>query len=241
MIDYGQFCPVSKTAQIIGEKWTILIIRELLRGTSRFNQIQRAMPRISPTVLNKRLSELLEHGVIERYRIPEQKGYEYHLTECGRELGPLIVQMAEWGMRWARSTMQNDELDVELLMGDICKRIDPSGLPGRRAVIRFKFTDLQKYAEWWIKVKNDDIDLCMDDPGSEVDFYITSDLRTLTEVWMGDMSLKEAQDTGKVQTIGATLMLRTIKSWFPLHLYAHVRPKESIQADIFNTTNKSHL
>jgi len=230
MIDYGQFCPVSKTAQIIGEKWTLLIIRELLRGASRFNQIQRAMPKISPTVLNKRLSELLEHGVIERCRIPEQRGYEYQLTECGRELAPLVMQMAEWGMRWARSTMKDDELDVELLMGDICKRIDPGGLQGRRAVIRFKFTDLQRYAEWWIKIKNDDIDLCMDDPGSEVDVYFTSDLRTLTEVWMGDLSLQNAQDSGKLQIVGSTPKLRTLSSWFPLHMFAHVRPSGSISS-----------
>jgi DNA-binding HxlR family transcriptional regulator len=230
MIDYGQFCPVSKTAQIIGEKWTLLIIRELLRGASRFNQIQRAMPRISPTVLNKRLNELLEHGVIDRCRIPEQRGYDYQLTECGRELAPLVMQMAEWGMRWARSRMKDDELDVELLMGDICKRISPNGLPGRRAVIRFKFTDLQRYAEWWIKVKKDDIDLCMDDPGSEVDVYFTSDLRTLTEVWMGDLSLQNAQDGGQLQIVGAAPVLRNIKSWFPLHLFAKVRPNESTQS-----------
>ena len=226
MIDYGQFCPVSKTAQIIGEKWTLLIIRELLRGGSRFNQIQRAMPKISPTVLNKRLAELQEHGVIERSRIPEQRGYEYTLTACGRDLAPLVFQMAEWGMRWARSTMQDDELDVELLMGDISKRIDTAGLPGRRAVLRFKFTDLDRYAAWWVKVKEEDVDLCMDDPGSEIDVYFTSELRTLTEVWMGDLSLQKAQETGRLQIVGSTRMLRNIKTWFPLHLYAHVRPNE---------------
>lgn len=230
MIDYGQFCPVSKTAQIIGEKWTLLIIRELLRGASRFNQIQRAMPRISPTVLNKRLGELQEHGVIERSRIPEQRGYEYHLTECGQELAPLVLHMAEWGMRWARSTMKDEELDVELLMGDICKRFDSARLPGRRAVIRFKFTDLNRYAEWWIKVKDDDVDLCMEDPGSEVDVYFTTDLRTLTEVWMGDLSLQNAQDGGQLQIVGSARILRNIRSWFPLHLFAQVRPNESTQS-----------
>jgi DNA-binding HxlR family transcriptional regulator len=230
MIDYGQFCPVSKTAQIIGEKWTLLIIRELLRGATRYNQIQRSMPKISPTVLNKRLRELLEHGVIERCRIPEQRGYEYHLTECGRELAPLVMQMAEWGMRWARSTMQDEELDVELLMGDISKRIDSTRLPGRRAVIRFKFTDLKRHSEWWIKVKNDDIDLCMDDPGNEVDAYFTSDLRTLTEVWMGDLSLQKSQDSGKIQIVGSASMMSTIRSWFPLHLFAHVKPNKMTQS-----------
>jgi len=225
MIDYGQFCPVSKTAQIIGEKWTLLIVRELLRGVTRFNQIQRAMPRISPTVLNKRLGELQEQGVIVRRRIPEQRGYEYQLTECGRELAPLVLQMAEWGMRWARSTMRDDELDVELLMGDIQKRLKPDALPGGQTVLRFKFTDLDNYAEWWIKVKDSDVDLCMDDPGCEVDVYFTADLRTLTEVWMGDLSLQDARENGRLQVVGPASILRNLKTWFPLHLFAHVRPE----------------
>ena len=225
MIDYGQFCPVSKTAQIIGEKWTLLIIRELLNGITRFNQIQRAMPRISPTMLNKRLGELAEFGIIDRIRIPEQRGYEYALTECGLELAPLVLQMAKWGMRWARSTMADEELDVELLMGDIRNRINPAGLPRQRGVIRFKFTDLDRYPEWWIKVKDEDVDLCMDDPGSEVDVYFTSTLRTLTEVWMGDLSLNEVQESEKMQIVGSKPVLSRLNSWFPLHLYAHVRPK----------------
>jgi DNA-binding HxlR family transcriptional regulator len=137
MIQYSQFCPVSKTAEVLGEKWTLLIVRELVLGATRFSQIQRAIPRISPTVLNKRLAELQTHGVIVRKRIPEQKGFEYQLTESGRELYPLILQMAQWGMRWARRTMSDDELDVELLMADIQRRIDPSKLPGGRTVLKF--------------------------------------------------------------------------------------------------------
>ncbi len=225
MIEYGQFCPVAKTAQIIGEKWTLLILRELLKGETRFNRIQRAMPRISPTVLNKRLGELQEHGVVMRSRIPDQRSYEYQLTECGRELAPLLFRMAEWGMRWARSTMRDEELDVELLMGDIRSRIVPADLPGRQAILRFKFTDLERYAEWWIKVRDEDVDLCMDDPGSEVDVYFTTDLRTLTEVWMGDLSLSRARDCGRLRIVGSAPLLKKLRSWFPLHLYAHVRPQ----------------
>lgn len=99
MIEYSQFCPVAKTAEVLGEKWTLLIVRELVLGATRFSQIQRGVPRMSPTVLNKRLAELQAHGVIVRKRIPEQKGFEYRLTESGRELYPVILQMAQWGMR----------------------------------------------------------------------------------------------------------------------------------------------
>ena len=130
MIEYNQFCPISKTAEVLGEKWTLLILRDLMLGSTRFNQFQRSIPKISPTVLNKRLAELQARGVIVRKRIPNQRGHEYQLTESGRELLPLVMQMAEWGMRWARSEMSDDELDVELLMGDIQRRIDPGKLPG---------------------------------------------------------------------------------------------------------------
>jgi DNA-binding HxlR family transcriptional regulator len=116
VIQYRQFCPVSKTAEVLGEKWTLLIVRELVLGATRFSKIQRAIPRISPTILNKRLAELQEHGVIVRKHIPEQRGFEYQLKESGRELYPLILQVAEWGMRWTRSTMSDEDLDVELLM-----------------------------------------------------------------------------------------------------------------------------
>lgn len=224
MLEYGQFCPVAKTAEILGEKWTLLILRELLLGATRFNQIQRAMSRISPTVLNKRLATLQRQGVIVRKKIPEQKVYEYQLTECGRELFPLVLKMAEWGMRWARSTMRDEELDVELLMTDIQRRIDPAKLPRGQTVIKFKFTDLKNYAEWWIKIVDEDVDLCIDNPGYDVDVFFTSDLRTMTEVWMGDLSLQKAQDDRRLMVNVISPHLRSLKSWFPLYRFADIRP-----------------
>jgi DNA-binding HxlR family transcriptional regulator len=226
MIEYSQFCPVSKTAEVLGEKWTLLIVRELVLGATRFSQIQRAIPRISPTVLNKRLAELQAHGVIVRKRIPEQRGFEYQLTESGRELFPLILQMAQWGMRWARSNMSDDELDVEMLMADIQRRIDPSKLPGGRTMLKFNYTDLDNFAEWWVKISGDHVELCLDDPGYEVNVYFTATLRTMTEVWMGDLSLRKAQADGRLKIVGPSTLFRNINSWFPLHLYADIRPKQ---------------
>jgi DNA-binding HxlR family transcriptional regulator len=226
MIEYSQFCPVSKTAEVLGEKWTLLIVRELVLGATRFSQIQRAIPRISPTVLNKRLAELQAHGVIVRKRIPEQRGFEYQLTESGRELFPLILQMAQWGMRWARSNMSDDELDVEMLMADIQRRIDPSRLPGGRTMLKFNYTDLDNFAEWWVKISGDHVELCLDDPGYEVNVYFTATLRTMTEVWMGDLSLRKAQADGRLKIVGPSTLFRNINSWFPLHLYADIRPKQ---------------
>jgi DNA-binding HxlR family transcriptional regulator len=224
MLEYGQFCPVAKTAEILGEKWTLLILRELLLGATRFNQIQRAMSKISPTVLNKRLATLQQHGLIVRKRVPEQKVFEYQLTECGRELFPLVVKMAEWGMRWARSTMRDEELDVELLMTDIQRRIDPAKLPRGQTVIKFKFTDLKNYANWWIKIVDENVDLCTDNPGYDVDVFFTTELRTMTEVWMGDLSLQKAQDDRRLMVNVLSPHLRNLKSWFPLYRLANIRP-----------------
>jgi DNA-binding HxlR family transcriptional regulator len=224
MLEYGQFCPVAKTAEILGEKWTLLIVRELLLGATRFNQIQRAMSKISPTVLNKRLATLQQHGLLVRKRVPDQKVYEYQLTECGRELFPLVVKMAEWGMRWARSTMRDEELDVGLLMTDIQRRIDPARLPSGQTIIKFKFTDLKNYANWWIKIVDRNVDLCVDNPGYDVDAFFTADLRTMTEVWMGDLSLQKAQDDRRLMVNVSSPHLRNLKSWFPLYRLADIRP-----------------
>lgn len=230
MLEYGQFCPVAKTAEILGEKWTLLIVRELLLGATRFNQIQRAMSKISPTVLNKRLATLQQHGLLVRKRAPDQKVHEYQLTECGRELFPLVVHMAEWGMRWARSTMRDEELDVGLLMTDIQRRIDPAKLPSGRTLIRFKFTDLKKFANWWIKIVDGDVDLCVDNPGCDADVFFTADLRTMTEVWMGDVSLQEAQDDRRLMLNVSSPHLRNLGSWFPLYRLADVRPARTAPA-----------
>ena len=119
MLDYAQFCPISKAMEVLGERWTMLIVRELLMGSSRFSQLQRGLSKISPTVLNTRLETLRKHGLIIKKRIPEQRGSEYYLTEAGRELFPIVFQIGEWGMRWARGQMTDEELDVELLMTDI--------------------------------------------------------------------------------------------------------------------------
>ena len=226
MLEYGQFCPVSKAAEILGEKWTLLIIRELLLGATRFNQIQRAMSKISPTILNKRLDTLCKHGLIIRKRIPEQRGYEYQLTEAGRELYPIVLQTAEWGMRWARGQMTDKELDVQLLMGDVQRRINPAKLPGGQTVIKFVFTDLDQYNQWWVKVDNNEVDLCTENPGNEVDVYVICDLKSMTEVWMGDLSIKKAQLDNRLRIEGASVYLKDIRSWLGLHLLAEIRPSQ---------------
>lgn len=230
MFRYGQFCPISKSLEVLGERWSLLILREMLMGRTHFNQLQRALPRISPTTLSRRLGELEEQGLIVRKRAPAQLASEYRLTDAGRELLPVIAQLAEWGMRWARGRMRDDELDLGLLMSDIQRRIDRRKLPSGQTVLRFKFTDIKEHADWWLKVTDDDVEVCLEDPGYEVDVYFTSDARTLIEVWMGDEPLKRARASGRLKIVGPPAYLRNLEAWFPLHALSGIRPGRTATA-----------
>lgn len=216
MLKYGQFCPIAKASEVLGEKWTLLIVRELLQGTRRFNDFQRALSLISPTVLAQRLRALEERGVLFRRRAPGGRVSEYHLTRAGRELYPVIEELAVWGMRWARGRMDDAELDIELLMWDIHRRIDREALPGGQAVIRFSFPESKQFRDWWVVVDERGADLCTKDPGRDVDLEVVSDLRSLVEVWMGDVPLQQARAAGRIRLSGSTEYARTMRDWFLL-------------------------
>lgn len=224
-IRYGQFCPISKAAEVLGERWTILIIRELLLGTSRYSDFQRALAQISPTLLTKRLNQLQECGLVVRQARPGQLRPEYHLTPAGQELKPVVLGLGEWGMKWTRGRMADDELDVELLMYDLCRRIDATQLPDRRTVIGFIFPSLPKFAHWWIVVDSDrERELCVDNPGQRVDVQIRTDVRTLVEIWAGDTEMQTARKDGRLQLSGNTTLLRTLPAWLRPGLLSHIRP-----------------
>jgi len=226
MTDYGQFCPVAKATEVIGEKWTMLIIRELMLGTCRFNDFQRALSRISPTLLTKRLKHLEERGIVMRRKISGQKGYEYRLTAAGKELAPLIETLAVWGMRWARGQMTDDELDVEFLMWDLQRRLQTDQLPAGETVICFIFDELEQFKTWWLVVYDNTVDLCTEDPGKDVDLYVSSNVRTLVEVWEGDIDLQHALKTEKIKAHGVKALVRSMPDWLGLCLYKDVRPAE---------------
>jgi len=223
MKGYGQFCPVAKATELIGEKWTLLILRELLLGTTRFNDFQRAMSRMSPTLLAKRLRHLEECGIIIRKKLSGQKGYEYRLTAAGKELSPLIEVVAVWGMRWARGQLTNDELDVEFLMQELQRRLQTEHLPDGETVICLIFNELTKHKTWWLLVDGDVVDLCTEDPGKDVDLYINSSVRTMIEVWVGDVDVRTALRNGSVKTHGLRHLIRTMPEWFGVCLYKNVR------------------
>ena len=220
MKSYGQFCPVAKAAEIIGDPWSILIVRELLLGSSRFNLLQRGLPRISPTVLNTRLKELEERGVIVKRRLNGQRGHDYRLTAAGRELSAVVEALAVWGMRWARDEMAAADFDVSFLMVDIQRRIDTAALPDGETVLCFHFTDLPRFGRWWLVCRGAEVDLCDADPGRDVDCYISGSSRDLIGVWMGDLSLTKALQTEAIQLVGARHLCRAVHQWLALASFA---------------------
>lgn len=214
MTRYGQFCPVAKATEILGDQWTFLIVRELLLGTTRFNALQRAISRISPTMLNKRLKELEANGIVVRKKLQGQKGHEYRLTAAGRELSGVIENLAVWGMRWARETMSDDELDVGFLMFDIRRRIRTEYLPDGETVLCFSIKDLDGFSSWWIVAEAGDADLCYEDPGKDVDLHITSTAREIIGVWMGDRPLSSALRDETILLVGNQHLRRNFSDWF---------------------------
>lgn len=216
MPSYGQFCPVAKSAEILGDPWSILIIRELLLGSSKFSELQRGLPKISPTVLNTRLKDLDQSGVITRRKLNHQRGHAYFLTVAGKELEPVIESLVVWGMRWARENMEDQDYDAAFLMFDIQRNFDNTLLPAGDHVLCFQFPDLTDYQKWWLLSTEDDIDICYEDPGKEVDLYITTPLRILAEVYMGDRDLLKTTRSGEIKIVGDTQLERRFNKWFPL-------------------------
>jgi len=211
---YGQFCPVSKAAEIVCQRRTPLILRELLVGSSRFNEIRRGVPTCSPALLSKRLKELEAAGVVER----DVAGSAYHLTEAGRQLLPLIQGLGEWGQRWARSDYRPDDLDPGLLLWDVRRFLAPDVFGGGRVVVQFTFPAAPaRHRYFWVVVDDHDVDLCLTDPGHPVDVTVEAELGALTQVWMGDARFVDALSDGRIVLHGPTRLTRRIPGWFGQH------------------------
>jgi len=223
-MDYGQFCPIAKATELLGERWMLLILRELFLGSHRYSELQRGLSRISPSLLTKRLKQLEDAGIVVRKTQYGRKGHQYFLTPAGKELKPLIENLAVWGMRWARGQLRDEELDVEFLMWDIQRRLQIDELPDGETIFCFIFNDIERYNNWWLIVRADSVDLCTDNPGMDVDLYIRSSLRTMVEVWEGDLALQAALDDERIDTQGNKQLSKTMLSWFGINPYADVRP-----------------
>ncbi len=224
---YSQFCPVAMAAELLCTRWTILILRELLAGSTRFNELRRGVPRMSPALLSQRLKELESAGIVCRVASRTDPGiHEYALTDAGAELGPLVEAFGRWGQRWVRSELSLQRLDGTLLMWDMRRNLMLSPLTGQRQVIQFQYPEQPDEERlWWLIVDEDGPpDLCLIDPGFDVDLYVVTDLRTMTAVWMGVETVREAVSQGRVMLIGDAGLAGTMQDWLGLSPFARGEP-----------------
>jgi DNA-binding HxlR family transcriptional regulator len=224
MKKYGQYCPIAKAAEILTERWTLLVLRELMMGSCHYNDLRRGMPLISPSVLAQRLRTLEESGLIECHRGTDGRSSEYRLTSAGAELEPLIRGVGVWGQRWVRNRITEQDLDAGLLMWDIRRNIQTEQLLAERTVVYFEFADAKKgMRRWWLVVENGEVDLCLKDPGHEIDLTVSSDLQSFTRIWMGDISLASARASGRVKLEGQGRLKQTVTQWLGPSPFAAVK------------------
>jgi DNA-binding HxlR family transcriptional regulator len=222
MKHYGQFCPIAKASEVLSERWTVLVIRELGAGSETFNELRKGLPLMSPSLLSSRLKSLEAAGVVERNE--SDRGVSYTLTDAGLELKPIVLAMGTWGHRWARSKLEPDDLDPSLLMWDIHRTMNGDYFGAGRTVLLFEFSDYAtKFKYWWLVIDDGDVDVCMKDPGYDVDLQVTTDVRTLTGIWMGDIGLGDALRAKQLRVVGPQKMRQDISRWLGTNYFADVK------------------
>jgi DNA-binding HxlR family transcriptional regulator len=221
MKGYSQFCPVAKGAEIFNERWTPLIIREMMCGSKRFNEMKRGNPMMSPSLLSQRLKFLEEAGVVEK-RLLKGESAEYILTQAGKDLGEVVVRLGLWGIKWARSRLTEDDYDPNLVMWDIRRRIDVSGFPQRRIVISFMFQDMpSSRRSYWLIVDNGEVDLCVKYPGFDVDLSFVTTAKVMADIWMGYSTMKQEIRNKKLVLTGARALKSSYDDWFGYSVFSN--------------------
>jgi DNA-binding HxlR family transcriptional regulator len=227
---YNQFCPVSKALELLDERWTLLVIRELIMGSRHFNDIRRGVPRMSPALLVKRLQRLERAGVVERYA--DGNRVFYRLSTSGKELQPIVDAMGEWSLRWI-SELGDQDLDPHLLMWDMRRQVSRADLPPGRTTIHFLLGDVPAGAQrWWLVLTAEDADACDFDPGFPVAVTVETNLRCLSRVWRGDISWREATRAGDLSATGQRTAVRALPRWL------NVRPTPADARPTYSSTGR---
>lgn len=212
MKKFGQFCPLAQASQLLCERWTLLVVRELVAGSTRFNQLQKGVPLMSPTLLSARLKQLSEAGVIIKSGSGTKTVYE--LTQAGHELAPIVQLVGAWGHRWVQTSLVVEDLDASLLMWDMRRTVNSDVFPIHRIVVQFQYPDASKKAtDWWLVSEGGDVDLCLTEPAGEVDIVIKSPLAKMTAVWTCQMTFKEAVKQGDIQVFGDEKLVARLQDW----------------------------
>lgn len=229
MKGYGQFCPVAKAAELFCERWTPLIVRDLAAGATRFSELKRGVPLMSPTLLSRRLKELEAEGVVERRRSAKGKNWTYHLTASGCEFVPLVTALGMWGQRWSRRQLAKGEIDVSLLAWSLERSVDAAVFGDESAVVvRIEFADqAAAKSRWWFINRDGLCELCLQDPGHDVDLYLTTTVRDMIYIVRGDLSLTCALDSGRLEVSGPRSLRVLIRKWLNLGPLTRVRSQRA--------------
>ena len=223
---YRQFCPVAMAAEVLCTRWTVVLLRELVAGSTRFNELRRGVPRMSPALLSRRLKDLEAAGIVTRETSRSESGaFEYRLTASGRELGPIVEAFGIWGQRRIEADLSLQHLDVQLLMWDMRRNLNPTPMPQGRNVIHFIYPELPAtQRSWWLIVNpKDGVDLCSVDPGFDVDLYVSIDLRTMTAIWMGLDTVRAAVASKRMILTGDRRIASAMQTWLGLSPFAKER------------------
>jgi DNA-binding HxlR family transcriptional regulator len=224
MKSYGQFCPVAKAAEVFCERWTALILRDLGLGSTHFARLQRGIPQASPTLLSRRLKQLVAEGIVERRRSETGRSWTYHLTSAGEEFVPIVRALGVWGQRWLRRELADHEIDASLLLWAMERGARHDAFGARRGVVKLIFTDLPiRRRSYWFVVEKDATHLCVRDPGYDVNLYLTTTLPDMIYIWRGDLPLARAQDEGRLEAIGDGWARRAFPRWLARSRYADVK------------------
>lgn len=216
---YGQFCPVSMAAEVLCTRWTMLVVREMLCGTTRFNDLRRGVPRMSPALLSKRLKDLERAGIV--VTVPRGGGTEYHLTPAGEDLRDIVMGMGFWGTRWVESQLSLRNLDPSLLMWDMRRHLNPRPLPPKRCTIQFQYPELPPARQnWWLVIENGGVDLCGFDPGYELNLLVRCSLKTMTAIWMGLATVRAEIEAGRLELDGDPAIANSMHRWLGLSPFA---------------------
>lgn len=223
---FGQFCPVAVACEVFAERWTPIILRELFAGSDHFNQIHRGIPLISRALLASRLRELEAAGVITRESLPGERGHRYCLTEAGKEFRPVIEGLGNWGQRWT-VRVQRKNLDAGFLMWNVRRRIARELLPDRRVLVCFRFSGVPASYRgprvFWLMLERTQVDLCIEDPGFDVDLQVEADLAAMAGVWLGDTSFEAVLHSNAVRLVGPRALAKAFPSWLMLSHFATVQ------------------
>lgn len=226
MKGYGQFCPIAVACETFAERWTPLILRELLFGSRRFSEIRQGMPLISRTLLSQRLRELEDAGIVQSRPLARGRGREYWPTRAAEEFREVLERLGEWGQRWATTQFDPENLDLMMLMWNVRRRIDLPRLPARRIVVRFDFRGFparcRPFRTCWLLLERSGSDVCLKDPGFDVDLVVSADARTMARVWTGAVSFAQAVREGGLRVEGARDLVRAFPTWLLLSHFAHV-------------------